>query len=790
MAGLAQSHAPTLRNRTKWRAALNAVGVAVALAVVPTQSPAATGDITTYEGGGAGDGLAATEANLNVPVTMLQDGDDLYIADSTNQRVRTVDLGASPPTIATLAGIGIQGSSPDGWPANDAHFYFPSGLAQDGAGAIYFSDAYNHRVVSIDSAGDIDLVAGCAGCLLLGDGNQATDAFINAPRGIAFDQANEALYIADTGHSRIRRVDLDTTSPTYGRIATVAGNGVAAYLGDGGPGALASLANPWGVAVSPDGEALYIADSYNHVVRKVDLDPASLTYGFISTVAGTGIGGYSGDGGAATSARLFQPLGVTADDDGVIYIADSGNSRVRKVSTTGTITTVAGTGVLGYDDEQDGGAATSAMLAQPFGVALDPDGDLLIADSMNHRIRRVDLSVSPPTIDTIAGNGKCCVSGDNEDATIGDLHEPRGMAADVDSDGALRALFIAGEEANIVRKVDSTGEATTAAGKGFACDPESPGDSGDATDANLCSPHDVAVQVDPDTGDLIALYIADTDRNTIRKVDFEASGPPISTVAGDYDLDEPLTPDHFDEDEDCGSATSAHLSEPEGVAVDSSRGILYIADTGHNRIRRVDLSSGEIGTVALNSCGIPEGGGSLAPASPPGSTSSSGGIPVPVPDLANGTLLMAPGDVEVDASRNLIYIADTGHNAIWRLDPDDADGESVVNPGSPGFSGDGDKAWNGQLALPEGLGLDPFNDRLFVADTYNHRVRKIDVDYGTSGYGDLSTVAGGPLWGFSGDGGAATSAELTLPEGVAASADDLYVADSYNHRVRKREGLP
>jgi sugar lactone lactonase YvrE len=755
-------------------------------------APAATGDITTYAGGGAADGRPATEANINVPVTMLQAGTDLYIADSTNQRVRKVNLAQTPPTITSVAGRGLTGTSPVGTLAVNASFYYPSGVARDASGTIYFSDSYNNRILRIlpdpDDGGalKIRLVAGYGPCCLPGDGGQAAGAYLNAPRQIAIDSARNLLYIADTGNSRVRRVDLGA-----GTITTVAGNGVVAYAGDGGPAALASLANPWGVALNPSGTALYIADSSNHVIRKVDLVPESLTHGFISTVAGTGTPGYLGDGGPATAARLFQPYGVAADGFGALFIADSGNNRVRKVAASGTISTVAGTGIPGFSGEDPPLAAASAQVAQPFGVALDPSGRLLIADTMNHRIRRVDLSQSPPMITTIAGSGTCCVSGDGLAATVGDLHEPRGMAADVDSQGALRALYIAGEAANAVRKIDASGIASAAAGGGNICKPSQPLDGSPAPLANLCSPHDVAVQVDSQTGNLIALYIADTGRNTIRKVDLQAPGTRISTVAGGWGLPEPPppNPDHFVEAEDCGLATSAHLSGPEGVAVDSTRGILYIADSGHDRIRRVNLATGIIGTVGLNSCGIPPtGGGPGAPA--PMSSSSSGGIPVPVPDLGDGTLLEDPGDVEVDSSRNLLYIADTWNNAIWRLEPDTGLGSALINPGSPAFSGDGGKAWEARVARPQGVALDPSKNRLYIADTYNHRIRKVNVEVGTDAYGDISTVAGDGAAAFTGDGGLAISASLSIPEGVAASATALFVGDTYNHRVRKVNGLP
>jgi sugar lactone lactonase YvrE len=760
------------------------------------QSVAATGDIHTFAGGGTGDTLVATQANLNVPVTMLQAGTDLYIADSTNQRVRKVDLNPSSPTynkISTVAGNSSTGSSPSGTPALSASLYFPSGLARNSSGTLYFSDSYNNRILKIEG-GNIVTVAGGGPCCLPGDGPDATQAYISAPRGIAIDVARNLLYIADVGNSRIRRVNLAASPPRP--IATVAGNGVAAYAGDGAPAVLASLKNPWGVALSPSGTALFIADTYNSRIRKVDLDPDSLTNGFITTVAGSSLAGFGGDGGPATSANLNQPIGVAADSSGNIFIADTANSRVRKVDSSGTITTVAGTTCATNEDPDaplcplgDGLSPTSASLLSPFGVALDPSGNLLIADSFNARVRKVASGV----ITTIAGNGNCCLSGAGSQATVGDIEEPRDLAL------AGGNAYIAVEKSNVIWKVDSTGVATTAVGNEKACKLLSPRDGGFPTDANLCSPHDVAATTDG-SGNLAKLYIADTDRNVIRVANYTVSPPRISTVAGGlYDETDP-SQNKFDGD--CGQATLAHLWRPKGVAVDASRGVLYIADTNNNRIRRVNLATGVIGTVGLNSCGVPPSGGN-APSLETGNSVISGGVPIPVDQLGLGQLLAYPGNVAMDATNKLLYVADTGHNRIWQLDPDTGAGSGIAGNGTAGFSGDGGNAWDARLWAPSGVTVvldkpNLGNNTLYIADTYNSRIRKVNLEAGTSTSGFISTVAGQNGAAFSGDGGPATSAHLWLPEGVAAGTGygsatgvtDLFIADTYVHRVRRVEGLP
>jgi sugar lactone lactonase YvrE len=772
----------------RFRSRAPAALLGAVLLLVPSVGPAAFRDISTYAG--AGDGLSATAANLNVPAAVLQAGTDLYVADSTNQRIRKVNLAASPPTIATVAGNGTAGTSlGDGTVAAlDASFYYPSGLARDAAGLLYFSDSYNGRILKIDAAQRIRLVAGAGPCCLTRDGGPAAGAFLNAPRGIAIDAARSLLYIADVGNSRVRRVDLSASPPT---ITTVAGNGVAAYAGDGLPATLASLKNPC-VGLNPSGTALFIADTYNNAIRKVDLDPASLTYGVISTVAGTGAAGSSRNGGAATSATMTQPMAVAADGVGNVYIADSGNQRVRKVNAAGTISALVGTGTYGFSG--DGGAATAARLANPFGLALDlaQDGSgsaLWIADTFNQRVRRVDLTQSPPLITTVAGSGNCCLSGDGLAATVGDFKEPRGIAADVDGAGNLRALYIVAHQNNLVRKVDSSGVITTAVG-GDACDISRPPDIGPPTDANLCSPWDVAADVVG--GSLRALYIADTGRNVIRKVDYFAPFPVITTIAG-VPYADGVGATHYDGD--CGPATSAHLWSPRGVAFNATSQYLYIADTNNNRVRRVDLDPassdyGEISTVGGH-CGVlPSPGLGTARIQ----TAMSLGAPsVNVDDLRDGLLLKFPYDVVVDPGLGLLYVADTYWHRVFMLDAWTGQGVRIAGTGDPGsgYCSEGWRAWNSRLWWPEAVALASTGNILYIADTYNYGIRKVNLDHTqTSTFGEIRTVAGCNGPGLSGDGGQARLAKLGSPGGVATSATDLYVADTYNHRVRKVEGLP
>ena len=358
-------------------------GLAVAPAAV-----AAPGDINTVAGTGSegfsGDGGPASSAELSYPYGVTLDASgNLYFADLGNNRVRKVD---GTGTITTVAGAGSYGFSGDGGPATSAELAQPTGVAVDSSGDLYIADNSNNRVRKVDSSGTITTVVG-GGISGLGDGGPATAAQLNQPVGVAVD-GSENLYIADAGNSRVRKVD------GSGTITTVAGTGGFGFSGDGGPATAAQLNSPYGVALDGSGN-LYIGDTGNQRVRRVNGS------GTISTVAGTGTQGFSGDGGPATAAQLRDPVGVALDGSGNLYIADSANSRVRKVDGTGTISTVAGTGGFGFSG--DGGPATAAQLNSTYGVALDSSGNLNIGDANNNRVRKVEGPDTIPPTTTISG---------------------------------------------------------------------------------------------------------------------------------------------------------------------------------------------------------------------------------------------------------------------------------------------------------------------------------------------------------------------------------------------------
>ncbi|HEY3320361.1 MAG TPA: hypothetical protein VGP72_07840 [Planctomycetota bacterium] len=287
----------------------------------------------------------------------------------------------------TFAGSGVAGFSGDGGPALKASFNVPTALAVDGLGNVYIADLNNHRVRKVDaSAGNVSTIAGTGVATYDGDGKPATQAALSSPRGLVLDGAGN-LYIADSGNHRVRRIDAQS-----GNITTVAGNGSTNGAGDGGAATAAGLPRCLYVALDAGGN-LYIVDA--HRIRKVDAKS-----GDISTVAGTGVSGFSGDGGLATAAQLADPVAVAIDSNGDLFIADRTNNRVRKVETaTGIITTYAGGGT----GVGDGGPATSGNFVGPNGLAFSPAGNLYISDVNRNRVRRITPSTG--VISTWMGAG-------------------------------------------------------------------------------------------------------------------------------------------------------------------------------------------------------------------------------------------------------------------------------------------------------------------------------------------------------------------------------------------------
>lgn len=368
-----------VKNRTL-RYSLRALNLLVP-ALCLAQSPFGY-TVSNFAGNGgrgySGDGSAATDAQLNNPVGLgFDSGGVLFFGDQLNSRVRKV---GTDGVVTLVAGKGDRGYFGDTGAATSAGLSYPRGVAVDSSGNIYISDSPNHAIRRV-SGGNITTFAGgsTSGPGFTGDGGQATAARMNEPTGIVVSSAGE-IYFSDSLNHRIRKID------TKGVISTVAGNNQTGLVGDGGPALSARVTRPEALAFDAAGN-LYIADTGNHAIRRIGTD------GIITTVAGIGEAGFSGDGGPATQAKLNNPKGVTVDSDGVIYIADTFNGRIRAVSRNGVITTIAGSGYIG--DAGDGGPGLQAIFKFPASVLVDSAKRLIIADTQNNRLRRLTPVQAP-----------------------------------------------------------------------------------------------------------------------------------------------------------------------------------------------------------------------------------------------------------------------------------------------------------------------------------------------------------------------------------------------------------
>ncbi len=579
--------------------------------------------------------------------------DNVYFADSDNHSIWKID--ATTEAITRVAGDGQSGYSGDGGLAIEARLHSPEGVCVDTSGNIYIADTENHRIRKFVEGGNINTIAGTGTPGYSGDGEAAIDAKLNSPHGVCVHTSGN-IYIADTENHRIRKF------VEGGNINTIAGTGTPGYSPDPQKATEAKLNCPLGVCVHTTSGNIYIADTDNHRIRRVDA-----ATGEINTIAGTGTPGYSPDPQKATEAKLDHPSGVCVNSTGKVVISDTMNTCLRQIDidldTISFLFPPAGPAKRGLNKAQ--------------GIDLDTNGNLYIADTENHLVRKVD-TLGMLTI--AAGTGSPDWTGDEGPATEAQLYSPHDVALD-----SVGNMYIADTNNHCIRKVGVDGIITTVAGT-----PGSPDYSGDgekATDAQLDMPQGVAADITGEPSLKKMFYISDTNNHCIREVN---PGGIINTVAGTG---------FFGDGGDGGPATSARLYNPQGLFVESS-GNIYIADTNNHRIRKVE--SGTIDTIAGNGSQEYSGDGGLA--------TSAG--------------LKNPRGVFVDNAGN-IFIADTENYRIRVVSTHDQKINTLAGTGTAGFNVCDQSAVQANLWEPSSIAMTATRGgrKIYISDTNNNRIR-------------------------------------------------------------------
>ena len=811
-----------MHGRPAWTAALlAAASLAGGLLAGVSSAAAAAGPETIYTvAGGPGRGLATNVFQEPQAVT-AGPGRNVYVADG--YVVRRLDTNRNWEGVT--AGQGVPGFAGDGGPAVSALLGGVGALAVDHAGNLVILDTDNNRVRVVAArsgrfygqamtARHIYTVAGDGTFTFSGDGGPATKAGLSFPEGVAVDPAGN-LVIADTDAHRVRVVAARSgrfygQAMTAGDIYTVAGNGSSGDTGDGGPARDAELGFLQAVTVDGAGN-LVLSDAVNGVIRVVAAQSGTfygqaMTAGDIYTVAGNGSLGYAGDGGPATKAELNFPDGVAVDQDGNLAIADSGNNRVRLVAaqsgtfygqamTAGDIYTVAGDGSGGLAGNT--GPATAAALNFPEGVTFDSAGNLVIADNANHRVRVVAAqsgtyygqAMRAGHIYIAAGNTVPGSSGNRGLTRNAVLYVPDSgpTASAVTADGG-NDLVAQGDQVWFICRISGTyfGRSLTAghiyqlAGDGFA---GYSGDGGPGPSARVWAPRGLAIDA---AGNLV---IADTNNNRVRVVAGRTgtfygqamTAGHIYTVAGTGTLG-------FSGDG--GPATAAELFTPEAVAVDGA-GNLVIGDAGNKRVRVVAARTGTFYGQAMTAGDIytVAGDGDESSSGDGGPATAAGLTPGAIAIDGAGNLVIADSYPNTDTSNNRIRVVAARTGTFYGQAMTAGDIYTVAGTGDAGYSGDGGPATAAELDNPDGVAVDQAGN-LVIGDTYNNVIRVVAARTGTfygqpMTAGDIYTVAGDGTDGYAGDGGPATAAELSSPQGVAVDrSGDLVIGDGGNGRVR------
>lgn len=667
---------------------------------------------------------------------------------------------AGMETVAGQAGLG------DGGAAVDALLREPAAVVLDREGNLYISDTFHHRIRKVAPNGTVSTVAGTGNPGWGGDGGPAVYGSLSYPSALAIDPAGN-LYVSEPFAQRIRKISAD------GKLTTLAGTGRFGFEGDGGPALKARFNGPDGIAADREGN-VYVSDSYNHRIRRIDPD------GRITTIAGTGDRGYGGDGGPATAATLNYPGALAVDNAGNLFVADTLNQRVRRIDRSGIIQTVVGNGSFGYP--RNGEFALEAAIPYVKGLAFDGAGNLYLSFPSDGRIRMVNGSGQ---LWTLAGDGSLGFNGDGKLPLATQLALPGGIAVD-----RMGSLYVADQLNDRVRRIVPYRSVTTVAGRGAA---GFAGDGGPAAEAKLSGPE--ALALGPDG----TLHVSDRDNHRLRAVLPDGR---IQTEAGNGQMFPRM---------EMAPARLAPLAYPTGVVVDA-RGNALIASRLYHAIFQLTLT-GSLLQIAGNSLPLYAGDGGDARqasfAAPLGMTMdregnllvadsmnhvvrriTPGGIISTVAGTgeagysgddgpATAARLNRPSSVAVDRHGNL-YVADSYNGVIRRVDPSGT--ISTVLGGGLLSWPIGVAGSRTQLAFPRGVAVDPENN-LYVSDTGYHRVLRMSPE------GMITLVAGGQSGssgGDGGDGGPAIASLLREPVGLAWDPSGvLYVADQGNHRVRR-----